>query len=154
MLHLIVPAPVHRAALRVAYRLRGAFRRVARPRLRGVCVIATDAAGAVLLVRHSYGSGDWCLPGGGCGRREDPAEAARRELREELGVALLDLALVAEHREAISGAPHTAYVFTAQIGGAPRPDRREIVEAGFFALGDLPEPLSGISRGRLAAWQG
>lgn len=153
MLHLIVPPPLHRAALRLAYRVRNWFRRTFRPQLRGVCVIATNPDGAALLVRHSYGSGDWCLPGGGCGAREDPAAAARREMHEELGIELAGLDLLFATGETLSGAPHTAFVFVAAVVGDIRPDGREIVEAGFFSYENLPRPLSDISAARLAAWQ-
>ena len=35
----------------------------------------------------------------------------------------------------------------------PRPDGREIVEARFFPLHSLPEPMLDRTRERLAAWQ-
>ena len=50
----------------------------------GVCALVEDAAGRIVLVRHSYQSG-WHLPGGGVDRGEAPAAAVIRELREELG---------------------------------------------------------------------
>ncbi|MGA2471205.1 MAG: NUDIX domain-containing protein [Solirubrobacteraceae bacterium] len=42
--------------------------------------------GQVLLVRHTYGPRSWELPGGGVRRGEQPFDAMRRELREELQV--------------------------------------------------------------------
>ena len=42
---------------------------------------------AILLVRHSYGPQHWALPGGGLASGEDAEACARRELREELGLA-------------------------------------------------------------------
>ena len=62
---------------------------------RGVKVMAFDAQGRLLLVRHGYGRSDlWMLPGGGVGRREMPEAAARRELMEEVGCRVGALALV------------------------------------------------------------
>ena len=107
-----------------------------------------------MLVRHSYGSGAWALPGGGCGRNEDPDEAIRREIREELAVELVDLELLVAMEETISGAPHTAYVFAAQLSGEPVRDGREIIAAQFFDLDALPSPLSIFAERRLAYWQG
>ena len=49
MLHLI-PAPLHRAGLRLAHAVRRRWWRLARPRLTGVCVVACDDAGRVLGV--------------------------------------------------------------------------------------------------------
>jgi ADP-ribose pyrophosphatase YjhB (NUDIX family) len=151
MLRLIPPA-VHRAALRVAHRLRHNFRRVAKLPLAGVSLIAVDDAGRVLLVRHSYGPKLWMLPGGGLKRGEDAATAAAREMREELGCALENVELIATLEETISGAPHTAHVFAATIREPLRPDRREVIDARFFAVDDLPRDLSNLSRHRIEAW--
>ena len=148
MLHLI-PAPLHRLALRVAHRLRTRWRRWARPQTAGVSVIAVDEAGRVFLVRHAYGSGRWSLPGGGLGRKEDPADCARREMREELGCELERLEPTAQFDEVLYGAPHRAFVFTARFAGEPRADGREIVETGWFALDALPPDLVSFAAYRL-----
>lgn len=50
-------------------------------------VLIRDAQGRVLLVDPSY-KPDWDLPGGMAEANEPPAEAARRELREELALAI------------------------------------------------------------------
>lgn len=55
-------------------------------RIGASCLIVRDD-GAWLLVRHSYRRG-WSLPGGGTARHEGPADAAHREMREELGVGV------------------------------------------------------------------
>lgn len=151
MLHLI-PRPLHQLALQWAHRTRHVWRRVLKPRLAGVSVILRNQRGEILLVRHSYGPENWAFPGGGCARGEDPALTARREMREELGCELDALELVSEIAETISGAPHTAYVFTGLIAGELRPDGREVVEARFFALDALPSPLGAITARRLQDW--
>jgi 8-oxo-dGTP pyrophosphatase MutT (NUDIX family) len=57
-----------------------------RPRSAGVrCVLRRGDA--LVLVRHSYGDGRWMLPGGRVRRGEDPIATARREMRDELGIA-------------------------------------------------------------------
>ncbi|UED85197.1 NUDIX domain-containing protein [Streptomyces profundus] len=48
-------------------------------------VILRDGAGRILLVNPTYKEG-WDLPGGMAEANESPAEAARRELLEELGI--------------------------------------------------------------------
>lgn len=50
-------------------------------------VIIRDPRGHILLVDPRY-KPDWDLPGGMAEANEPPAEAARRELREELGLSL------------------------------------------------------------------
>ena len=148
MLHLI-PAPLHRALLRLAHRLRKRWRRLAKRATAGVAVIAIDDAGRVFLVRHGYGSGRWSLPGGGLGRGEDPQACARREMREELGCALEQVTLAAQFDEVLHGAPHRAYVVTARFVGEPRPDGREVIDSGWFALDSLPPGIVSFAAYRL-----
>jgi 8-oxo-dGTP pyrophosphatase MutT (NUDIX family) len=148
MLHLI-PAPLHRLGLRVAHALRKRWRRLVKPKTAGVAVIGVDDAGRVFLVRHSYGSGLWSLPGGGLGYDEDPHACAHREIAEELGCTLADLVLAARMDETLYGAPHRAYVFTARFVGEPRLDGREVIDSGWFALDALPPDLVSFADYRL-----
>ncbi len=148
----LLPPVLHRLLLRFAHRARHHWRGLAKWPLAGVSVIVTDDAGRVLLVRHSYGPKGWALPGGGLGRGEAPEAAARRELREELGCGLAGIERVATLRETISGAPHTAYVFTGRLVGEVHPDGREVIAAQFFAVDALPADLGASSRRRIEAW--
>jgi len=148
MLHLI-PAPLHRLALRIAYRLRAAWRRRVRRPTQGVVVIARDRHERVLLVRHSYGSGRWALPGGGRGRSEHPEACARREMREEIGCELVEIELVEVTQSTFNGAPNTSHVFAARIEGEVCPDRREVLEAQWFSLLELPDDMIPMSRRHL-----
>lgn len=145
----LIPAPLHRVLLRLAYRVRKRWRRLAKQPSGGVSVIAVDEAGRVFLVRHSYGSGLWSLPGGGLGQREDPQACACREIREELGCAVTDLVLAAQFDETLHGAPHRAFVFTARFIGEPRLDRREVIDSGWFPLEALPADLVSFAAHRL-----
>ncbi|MGX7894539.1 NUDIX hydrolase [Tsuneonella sp. HG222] len=145
MFHLI-PPPLHRLALRIASRVRAHYRRRFRRPINGVALVARDAGGRVLLVRHTYGSRRWALPGGGRGAREDPADCVRREMREELGCDLVDLALLRVARHELQGAPITSHIFTARLSREPRVDGREIEVARWFDPADLPEEIVHISR--------
>jgi len=148
MFHLI-PAPLHRLALRIAHPLRERWLRWRKPQTAGVSVIAIDARERVFLVRHSYGSGLWALPGGGLRRGEDPHDCARREMREELGCALESLELAGQIEEILYGAPHTGFVFTARLAGELRIDGREVIDSGWFALDALPPGLVRFAAYRL-----
>jgi len=145
----LIPRPLHRLLLYFAHAVRVVWWRVAKPRLVDCRVVALDEAGRVLLVRHSYGSGVWMLPGGGPRRGEGAVEAAMRELREEVGCVLT------EAREVAKPDPHAArcmYVVVGRASGNPAVDGREVVEGRFFPLGELPKPVSPQLGGRLTHW--
>jgi ADP-ribose pyrophosphatase YjhB (NUDIX family) len=152
MLHLI-PAPLHRLALNLAYRLQQKLRRATGKTRDGVTVVGRDFDGQILLIRHSYGPKGWYLPGGGVGLAETPEDAARRELREETGCEVEGLKLLGIIDEVLSGAQHQAYLFDGVVNDTPKADGREVVEARFFPTHSLPEPLSPRTRVRLEMWQ-
>ena len=156
MLHLIerlVPARVQRALMPLAHRVRHRWRRWRGVPIAGVNLVLTNAAGEILLLRHSYGPKVWALPGGGLKPGEDPAAAARREVDEELGVSLDGLETIGTLEERLSGVPHTAHLFTAMCDRQPEPDGREVIEARFFALQSLPDRLGDISKRRIAIYE-
>jgi 8-oxo-dGTP pyrophosphatase MutT (NUDIX family) len=138
MLHLI-PAPLHRVLYRVADAVRRQWWRIRRPRRSSAVVIAFDERGRVLLVRHSYGPRVWSVPGGGVNRGEDPAHAAMREIREELGCGLADLAEIEASEALITGSRDMQHIFAARLVGEPVPDMREIVAVELADPANLPE---------------
>ena len=148
----LIPPPLHRAALRLAHGVRKRWWRIAKVRLRGCRILAFDGAGQVLLIRHSYGSGNWMLPGGGLGRGEEPLAAALRELAEETGLALVQPRLFAEVEEPLYGTVNRVYLVCGQAEGAVRIDGREVIEARYFAAHALPPDLSPMLAARFAEW--
>lgn len=156
MFHLIeklLPAPLHRALLPFAFNARHRWRRWRKVKLAGCCVVISNLSGGVLLLRHSYGPKVWALPGGGIERGEDPENAARREVQEELGMTLGAMQSIGVVEEEVSGSQHTAHLFAAICDARPRPDKREVVEARFFPPHSLPEPLGRITRARIEMWR-
>lgn len=139
-----LPAPVHIAGLRVVHAVRLRWWRVAGRiggrTVRGCRALVIDPQGRVLLIRHSYGSGHWMLPGGGLGPREDPLAGAARELAEETGVTLHDAVLLGEATDPLS--LHETYLVAGWSDDLPVPDGREILAAGWFAPDALPQPMS------------
>jgi 8-oxo-dGTP pyrophosphatase MutT (NUDIX family) len=115
-------------------------------------VLAFDAAGRILLIRHSYGSGNWMLPGGGIGRGEDPLAAGLRELREECGCSLAEARVCAVAEEPLYGTLNRVHLIAGTAIGIPRGDGREVIELGFFAVGALPENLSPVLAQRMSGW--
>src|SRR6185503_20029166 len=111
----------------------------------GAACAIFDAAGRVLLVRHSYGRRNWELSGGGAEAGESPNETALRELGEETGlsglvVRLTGLYLEVEHERG----PFLHVVFRVRIDGGddPQPASPEIEDAGWFEVDALPTPIS------------
>lgn len=148
----LIPAPLHRLGLRAAHGIRRRWWRLAQIRLQGSRVLAFDARGHLLLIRHSYGSGTWMLPGGGIARNEDPMAAALRELAEEVGLTLANPRCFAITDEPLYGTINRVHLFTGRVEGVLTIDNREIVEAAWFAPDSLPADLSpALARG-LEAW--
>jgi len=124
-----------------------------------VCFIER-ADGRVLLIRQSYRH-DWGLPGGLLQRHELPAEAARREIREETG---LDIVLVSEPAVVIDPSPRRVdVVFRARLvddadAERARPTSVEIVEVGWFPPAELPrlqfettQAIQALARAKVAS---
>lgn len=110
-----------------------------------------DAAGHVLLVRHTYAPG-WLLPGGGVERGETIVQSAIRELREEAGViAEVEPLLhgICLNDEAFPG-DHVAVLSLRQFTRQEFRPNSEISAAEFFALPDLPRDATSGTRRRIA----
>lgn len=152
MPHLL-PARLHRALMPLAHTVRSLWRRLRRAPIAGVSVVIADLDGRILLLRHSYGPRVWALPGGGLKRGEDPEACARREVREELGLELASIRKIALLEEELSRSAHEAHLFAANSHMRPAPDMREVIEARFFPIHSLPEPMGEVTRRRIAAYR-
>lgn len=148
-----LPAPLQRALMPLAHKLRHRWRTFRGTPIAGVSVVLTNTSGDVLLLRHTYGPKVWALPGGGLKPGEDPEACARREVDEELGVSVGKIESLGTIEEELSGSPHTAHLFTALCNARPIPDKREVDEARFFPSHSLPEPLGDVTRRRLETWK-
>ena len=103
-----------------------------------MCFIERDD-GAVLLVRQVYRN-HWGAPGGLLERGEDAADAVRREVFEEVGLAI---DLVGEPCVVVDPGPQRVdVVYRARLapGGEVRAEPRspEIVETRWFPRHELP----------------
>jgi 8-oxo-dGTP pyrophosphatase MutT (NUDIX family) len=98
----------------VIYRLVRTYWWVRRPVVLGVRVLVADED-RVLLVNHSYRDG-WFLPGGTPELGESLVATARREVREETGVAVCDVALLGIYSSLAAPESNHVVVFTGQAG--------------------------------------
>lgn len=137
---------LHLAALRVFRMFPRSVRRVSVRTVSpsytvgAICVIERPD-GAILLVRQAYRK-KWGIPGGLLKRGEAPEVGARREVFEEVGIAV---ELVGPPAVVVDADPQRVdVVFQArpvalsEISEA-RPTSPEIVEVKWFAPDDLPE---------------
>ncbi len=147
-----LPPGLHRLVLRIGQPVRLRLWGLMRREVRGCGVLAFDAEGRLLLVRHSYHEPDrWLLPGGGLARGEDAVATAARELREETGCLLAGGTWCgADLRIMPGGWTNRVEIVTGQTAGAPRADGREIAEAAFFALDALPPETGSVVHVALA----
>ncbi len=137
----ILPARAHIAGLRVAHAVRVRWWRDSRCTVRGCRVLVLDPAGRVLLIRHSYGTGDWMLPGGGLGRSEDPVRGGCREVQEETGCRLDHAVSLGRTDDPLSASE--SYLIAGWTADEPRADGRELTAARFFPVDGLPARLAG-----------
>jgi 8-oxo-dGTP pyrophosphatase MutT (NUDIX family) len=153
-------AAVNRALLRAAYLGARVLWFIARPAYTGA-VVALWAGERVVLVHQTYRR-RWSFPGGGVGRGETPEAAARREVGEELGIALGAIAPALVVPDTYERRRETVHVFEGALGAAPpRPDGIEIDEVALLtpaeALALDPPPhvraylLSRVAGGRVAS---
>jgi ADP-ribose pyrophosphatase YjhB (NUDIX family) len=104
--------------------------------------VVTDERGRVLLLKHVFrmGSG-WGIPGGFMEKGEQPDEAIRRELREEVGLELESVELVLVR--ARKNSKHVEIIFRcrSRVDGEASPRSAEIKGASWFAPDRLPPQL-------------
>ena len=108
----------------------------------------------LLLVHSSYQSG-WQLPGGGIRRGEMPEAAARRELAEELGLAVPSLSPAGVACGSWDGRRDRVHFFELRLAALPQLqlDNREIISARFVSSEEmrgiaLSGPVTAYLRGR------
>jgi mutator protein MutT len=110
--------------------------------------LAPNPAGraCLILTRRAEGmrehSGQWALPGGRIDAGETPAETARRELREEVGIHVEPEDVLGELDDF---ATRSGYVITPVVIWEPRgaplePNPREVAAAYRIAVAELDHP--------------
>lgn len=124
----------YRVAYRVAYQGARAYWRFSHPENHGALVTIWDK-GKILLVQNSY-LNYLSLPGGHVNQGETAVQAAVRELREEIGLKVVeqDLAQVLDHTHEWEGRTDHVEIFELDVTERPviKIDNREVVSAEWF----------------------
>ena len=103
-----------------------------------VAVAIDNDDGEILLCDHVFRKGSsWGMPGGFLEKGEDPEDAIRREVREELGVELNDLSIVLART--YRTARLLEIVYRAKIDRAPEVSSVELRDIGWFGFDELPD---------------
>jgi 8-oxo-dGTP diphosphatase len=108
-----------------------------------VVAVITNEEGKVLLLDHFLrpGSG-WALPGGFIEAGEQPEAAIRREISEETGLELENVELFRVR----TIERHVEIVFRADGRGQARAVSREINDAGWFHVEEMPAETAEIQK--------
>ena len=102
--------------------------------------IVFNDAGQVLLLKHRFRAGSgWGLPGGFLEAGEQPLEALRRELREEIGMEIKDVEVFAAR--SFRKPRQVEVLFRCRANGSARPQNLDIELAEWFPVTALPDGL-------------
>ncbi len=115
----------------------------------GCGVLVENLEGKVLLQKRSD-TGEWCVPGGALELGETYAEAATREVREEVGIEVSDLKLFGLYSgdDRMIHYPNGDKVYSLSVifttrnySGTISDSDSEVLEHRFFSREEIPEDL-------------
>jgi 8-oxo-dGTP diphosphatase len=122
-------------------RMRRWTMRLAHPRFTVTAgAVIFNEQGQVLLLKHRFrlGSG-WGLPGGFLEKGEQPVDALRRELREEIGLEVEDVEIFTVR--SFKKPQQVEILFRCRSNGAVESRTIEVERAEWFLVESLPQGL-------------
>jgi len=115
-----------------------AYWKIFKPKSRGSKVIV-EHNGKYLSVRNSYGYKRWNFPGGRIEKGESPEEAGIREVKEEIGIDLVDTKSVGTIVSTAEGKTDEIHIlYGKSITDEILPDEFEIEETKWFSRENVP----------------
>ncbi len=105
-----------------------------------VAAVIQNEAGQVLLLKHVFRKGNgWGIPGGFIGAGENPQDALRRELCEEVNLEIKDLELA--FARTFKRPQQVEIVYRCRAAGTAEPQSIEINALAWFDPENLPADL-------------
>lgn len=102
--------------------------------------VVIDENRRVLLLKHRFrGGSGWGIPGGFVEADEQPHDAIKRELCEEVGLEVGDIEIISSRN--LKHANQVEILFKCRALGEADPRSGEIRQAAWFHLDDLPAGL-------------
>lgn len=117
--------------------------------------VVVHGGGRALLVRRAIEpfKGYWASVGGFVNPGEHPADTARREALEELGVEVSLTGILGVYAQPYREDEWlTTTLYVATTADEPRPDPAEVAEWAWFAPDDIPAQMAWNHRQRLMDW--
>jgi mutator protein MutT len=97
-------------------------------------------AGQILLLKHRFRAGSgWGLPGGFLEQGEQPLDALKRELREEIGLEVESAAIF--HSRSFKKPRQVEILFLCRANRDVKPQAMEVERAEWFSVDSLPDGL-------------
>jgi ADP-ribose pyrophosphatase YjhB (NUDIX family) len=129
---------------KMPYFLRTRVIRATQPKFTvSVAVIITNEKNEILLLDHVLRPVfSWGIPGGFIESGEQPESAARREIREEIGLELVAAKMIRIR----TVRRHIEILFRARADGEAVVKSREINDFGWFAIDEMPEQMSAAQK--------
>ena len=108
-----------------------------------VAAVIVNKENKILLLEHNFRPVfHWGMPGGFLEFGENPEEAIHREIFEEIKLELKNVKLYSVR----TIGRHIEILFLAEADGELQPDSREINDANWFNVGEMPENMSPVQK--------